>query len=74
MVAVIETLSVCQILHILESIIEDVGHLVIIIIIVIVIVIDVCHLDLGEAEVRPVLDSAIIIESVEDRVHKVTNL
>ena len=56
-VAVIKTLTVGQILHVLEPIIEDIGHL-----------------DLGEAEVRPVLDPAIIIESVEDRVHKVTHL
>ena len=57
MVAVIKTLSVGQILHVLEPIVEDVGHL-----------------DLGEAEVGPVLDPAIVIESVEDCVDKVTDL
>ena len=57
MVAVIKTLSVGQILHVLEPIVEDVGHL-----------------NLGEAEVGPVLDPAIVIESVEDCVDKVTDL
>ena len=35
---------------------------------------DIGHLDLGEAEVGPVLDPAIVIESVEDCVDKVTDL
>ena len=56
-VAVIKTLTVGHILHVLKLIIENVGYL-----------------DLGEAEVGPILDPAIVIESVEDRVDKVTHL
>ena len=57
MVAVIKTLTVGHILHVLKLVIENVGYL-----------------DLGEAEVGPILDPAIVIESVEDRVDKVTHL
>ena len=56
-VAVIKTLSVGQILHVLEPFVEYVSHL-----------------DLGEAEVGPILDPSIVIESIEDRVDKVTDL
>ena len=56
-VAVIKTLTVGHILHVLKLVIENVGYL-----------------DLGEAEVGPILDPAIVIESVEDRVDEVTHL
>ena len=56
-VTVIKALSVGHVLHVLQLVIEHVGHL-----------------DLGEAEVGPVLDPAIVIESVHDGVNKITDL
>ena len=57
MVAVVKGLTVGHVLHLLQIIVEHVGHL-----------------DLGEAEVGPVLDPSIVIESVHDGVDKVTDL